>query len=217
MKRSRAKLLACDPIRSEEFLASLSPEEALMALHAWELWARPEQLPPPGDWTTWLYMGGRGAGKTRAGAEWIRARVQSGVAKRVALVAATFIEARDVNFCDANCTLNAASYTTGYTVGSGATASFIPWSGTAPGNYALYANGSITFTSGACSGQSRTIMNGNAEGLNLAYPLYEIPAVGDDFTALQGCDKTLATCKNTYSNLQHRRAFDFVPPPDTTY
>jgi phage terminase large subunit-like protein len=96
VKRSRAKLLACDPIASESFLASLSDEEALMALYCWELWARPEQLPPQGDWTTWLYMGGRGAGKTRAGAEWIRARVASGAAKRIALVAATFSEARDV-------------------------------------------------------------------------------------------------------------------------
>ncbi len=96
MKRSRAKLLASDPIATKAFLDSLSDEEALMALSCWELWARPEQLPPPGDWTTWLYMGGRGAGKTRAGAEWIRERVNAGAAKRIALVAATLVEARDV-------------------------------------------------------------------------------------------------------------------------
>lgn len=34
--------------------------------------ARDDQLPPAGDWTTWLMLGGRGAGKTRAGAEWVR-------------------------------------------------------------------------------------------------------------------------------------------------
>lgn len=96
MKRSRAKLLASDPIATKAFLDSLSDEEALMALSCWEFWARPEQLPPPGDWTTWLYMGGRGAGKTRAGAEWIRTRVNAGAAKRIALVAATLAEARDV-------------------------------------------------------------------------------------------------------------------------
>ena len=96
MKRSRAKLLASDQTATDAFLAGLTAEEALMALYAWELWARPEQLPPAGDWTTWLYMGGRGAGKTRAGAEWIRARVNAGIAKRIALVAATFAEARDV-------------------------------------------------------------------------------------------------------------------------
>ena len=31
------------------------------------------QVPPKGAWRTWLFMGGRGAGKTRAGAEWVRA------------------------------------------------------------------------------------------------------------------------------------------------
>ena len=72
MKPSLAKSLSSDPKSAEAFVAGLSDEEALMALHAWELWARPEQLAPSGDWTTWLYMGGRGAGKTRAGAEWVR-------------------------------------------------------------------------------------------------------------------------------------------------
>ena len=65
-------------------------------LHDWRLWARPEQLPPESAWTTWLYMGGRGAGKTRAGAEWIRARVASGLGRRIALVASTAADARDV-------------------------------------------------------------------------------------------------------------------------
>jgi phage terminase large subunit-like protein len=89
-------LLSSDPKAAEAFLSSLSDAEALLALTAWELWARPEQLPPRGDWTTWLYLGGRGAGKTRAGAEWVRARANSGTANRIALVAATFAEARDV-------------------------------------------------------------------------------------------------------------------------
>ena len=60
-------------------------------------------------------------------------------------------------------------------------------------------------------------MNGDSAGLNLAYPLYEVPSAGDAFTAQQGCDKTLATCKTVYNNLQHRRAYDFVPPPDTVF
>jgi len=65
-------------------------------LDCWHLWARSEQLAPPGEWTTWLYMGGRGTGKTRAGAEWIRARVRSGLGRRIALVAGTAADARDV-------------------------------------------------------------------------------------------------------------------------
>ena len=62
----------------------------------------PHQLPPEGDWTTWVILGGRGAGKTRAGAEWVRAQVEGsrprdpGLAKRVALVGETIEQARDV-------------------------------------------------------------------------------------------------------------------------
>lgn len=53
------------------------------------------QLPPPGDWLIWLFLGGRGAGKTRAGAEWVRAQVKRGV-RRIALVGPTFNDVREV-------------------------------------------------------------------------------------------------------------------------
>jgi len=62
----------------------------------WTLWARPSQLPPPGDWRVWLLLAGRGFGKTRSGAEFVRARVESGMATRVALVAPTASDVRDV-------------------------------------------------------------------------------------------------------------------------
>ena len=61
----------------------------------WADMARPEQLPPAGDWTTWLFMAGRGAGKTRAGSEWVHQQVRDG-AKRIALVGATASDCRDV-------------------------------------------------------------------------------------------------------------------------
>jgi phage terminase large subunit-like protein len=62
----------------------------------WPLWARPNQLAPAGDWTVWLRMAGRGEGKTRSGAEFVRAEVEAGRAGRVALVAPTASDARDV-------------------------------------------------------------------------------------------------------------------------
>lgn len=65
----------------------------------WKLWARPEQLPPPGDdWAIWLYLAGRGAGKTRSAAEWIRdkAKDSSRGQLRFALVARTAADVRDV-------------------------------------------------------------------------------------------------------------------------
>ncbi len=60
-------------------------------------WAMPHQLPPAGDWRTWVVLGGRGAGKTRAGAEWVRAQVSSAAGcRRVGLIAETYEQAREV-------------------------------------------------------------------------------------------------------------------------
>lgn len=65
-------------------------------LDDWLFWARRDQLPPPGAWRTWLYLGGRGAGKTRAGAEWISLRARRGMAQRIALIGPTFHDVREV-------------------------------------------------------------------------------------------------------------------------
>lgn len=62
----------------------------------------PHQTPPQGNWKTWVIMGGRGAGKTRAGAEWVRSIVEgagprdAGMARRVALVGETIDQVREV-------------------------------------------------------------------------------------------------------------------------
>ena len=78
------------------YLEGLS-DDAVRALgHHWPFWARPQQLPPPGDWRTWLIMAGRGFGKTRAGAEWVRAIGEAAPDARIALVAANLAEARSV-------------------------------------------------------------------------------------------------------------------------
>ena len=67
-----------------------------------EHWGLGHQLPPEGDWTTWIILGGRGAGKTRAGAEWVRAEVEGGkpgdpgTSSRVALIGETLDEAREI-------------------------------------------------------------------------------------------------------------------------
>jgi phage terminase large subunit-like protein len=65
--------------------------------NSWPGVARPNQLPPPGDWwQIWLLLAGRGFGKTRTLAEWVCEQVASGQASRIALVAATAADARDV-------------------------------------------------------------------------------------------------------------------------
>lgn len=65
----------------------IAPE--LRALWDWTAKARLNQLPPPGDWLTWLVLAGRGFGKTRCGAEWIREEVTAKRAGRIALIAET--------------------------------------------------------------------------------------------------------------------------------
>jgi phage terminase large subunit-like protein len=65
--------------------------------NSWPAMARPNQLPPPGDWwQIWLLLAGRGFGKTRTLAEWVCEQVASGQASWIALVAATAADARDV-------------------------------------------------------------------------------------------------------------------------
>ena len=79
-----------------ELIAALTPAEARALLYEWAFWARPNQLPPDGEWRVWLVLAGRGFGKTRTGAEMIRARVTARTAHRLALVAPTAGDARDV-------------------------------------------------------------------------------------------------------------------------
>ena len=77
-------------------LAKLTDQARAELNWTWDgWWARPSQVAPVGDWRQWVFMAGRGAGKTRAGAEWIRAQVKSG-ARRITLIAATAGDARDV-------------------------------------------------------------------------------------------------------------------------
>jgi phage terminase large subunit-like protein len=62
----------------------------------WQLRARPEQRAPTGDWRIWMIMAGRGFGKTRAGAEWVRLIAETHPQARIALVSASLAEARAV-------------------------------------------------------------------------------------------------------------------------
>ncbi|MGV6812460.1 MAG: DNA-packaging protein [Brevirhabdus sp.] len=102
--RSGADWLACvSKPEAEAFLKGLGPNAQAALPWLFEFWALPHQLPPEGvDWRSWVILGGRGAGKTRAGAEWVRRQVEGakpldkGVARRVALVAETLDQAREV-------------------------------------------------------------------------------------------------------------------------
>lgn len=90
-------------------LNDLSVDDIEWLYHDWRLWARDDQLPPGSlgrlpeqDWRVWLLLGGRGAGKTRAGAEWVRAHAlglwedETVRPRRIALVGETHADVRRV-------------------------------------------------------------------------------------------------------------------------
>ncbi len=104
----RAALIACAKAgTARAFLEALPENDAGRLLADWALWARPDQLPPAegqggGPWSIWLVLGGRGAGKTRAGAEWVRglacgtAPFAAAPVSPIALIAETMADVREV-------------------------------------------------------------------------------------------------------------------------
>jgi len=92
-----ASLLAMPADQRGRLLGTAREADAAAMLRDSAFWARPEQLPPSGeDWRVWLMLAGRGFGKTRAGAEWVRGIAEADGAARIALVGATMAEARAV-------------------------------------------------------------------------------------------------------------------------
>ena len=79
----------------EKVIAQFTDEDAQSFLHSWSVFRRPSQGTPLGDWRVWLILAGRGWGKTRSGAEFIREQVDAGNAQHIALVGPTAADVRD--------------------------------------------------------------------------------------------------------------------------
>ena len=97
MTQSVAERLAALPREERNALVDkLTPAEQAALLYDWrDFLGRPEQIAPDGDWDIWMIMSGRGWGKTRTGAEWVKECVAKGY-KRIALIGETAADARDV-------------------------------------------------------------------------------------------------------------------------
>ncbi|MEP0392322.1 MAG: terminase family protein [Erythrobacter sp.] len=80
----------------ERIVKSLNQEERNEWRFHWGLQARKSQLAPLGEWRSWLILAGRGFGKTRAGAEWVRMIAENNCEARIALVSSSLTEARSV-------------------------------------------------------------------------------------------------------------------------
>lgn len=96
-------MLASLPEADREAELAKLPDDVKAALRwHWPFWARPNQLEPEGEWRTWAAIAGRGFGKTRLGAEWVRkvacgsTPLAPGRHRRIAIIAETAADARDV-------------------------------------------------------------------------------------------------------------------------
>ena len=120
---------------------------------------------------------------------------------------------------DAGCTLSKAARTvTGSVTATGPnTATGFTTALSQATDY--FSLGVVTFTSGANAGLSRTVRaHANTNGaLTLVAPFPNVPATGDAFSIVPGCDKQQATCSSKFSNLVHFRGFPYVPVPETLY
>lgn len=89
-------MLALPAAERAAAIRTTTASERLHLIYGWHILAHDYQRPPGGDWTAWILLGGRGAGKTRAGAEWVLECVAYRQAKRIALIGETFADAREV-------------------------------------------------------------------------------------------------------------------------
>ncbi|MCI4665931.1 MAG: terminase family protein [Neomegalonema sp.] len=90
----RESLAHLSPKARKGVLRTLTPDQTTRLRYCWPLWAREDQLPPDGCWTYWIINGGRGAGKTRTGAETIRSWARENPI--TAIVAPTVQMAREI-------------------------------------------------------------------------------------------------------------------------
>lgn len=97
MEQQLTQLRAGDVDDFVDGLSESNQRYLLRELFDWEgTWAREAQKEPLGSWRVWLIKAGRGFGKTRTGAEWVRKQVEQGLARRIALVGQTASDVRDV-------------------------------------------------------------------------------------------------------------------------
>lgn len=96
MNLNAALIASMNALKRKQLFRSLTQAQLQTILRDWRFWARPEQLPPQLKWRTWAFLGGRGAGKTRAASEWVVEMAELGNAENIALIGPTYQDARDV-------------------------------------------------------------------------------------------------------------------------
>jgi len=117
---------------------------------------------------------------------------------------------------DSGCGLNKATFTVSGSALSGSTSSVINASlGQASGYFDM---GTLSFTSGANDGLSRTVksyIHSGVSSVSLVSPFPGIVNIGDSFSITAGCDKQQATCSGKFNNISRFRGFPYVPENET--
>lgn len=116
---------------------------------------------------------------------------------------------------DGGCGLTKSAFAVAGAVDGTSTTSAIDCNLTQAAGY--FSLGTVTFTSGANSGQSRSVKAYSPGSLVLASPLPTQPISGDTFNAYPGCDKTLSTCQTKFSNKPNFRGHPYIPKPETAF
>jgi uncharacterized phage protein (TIGR02218 family) len=115
-------------------------------------------------------------------------------------------------FGDAMCQFNRASLAVTFACASGSTSTVIQGP---PTTSTPYAQGTIIGITGANAGEMRTVtgfVSGQSVTIKLAF--LSMPAPGDEFELLPGCDHSLATCTNEFNNAIHYGGFPYIPAPE---
>lgn len=116
---------------------------------------------------------------------------------------------------DGHCAVSKLAHEVSGSVASGSTRGVIQSAlGQATGWFDM---GTITFTSGANNGVSRSVKAFAGGQFTLSVPLAITPALGDTFDAYPGCDQTLTTCASKFSNTARFRGMPWIPIPETAY
>jgi uncharacterized phage protein (TIGR02218 family) len=125
-----------------------------------------------------------------------------------------FIPSCANTFGDSSCGYNLALVTTTGTAQAGSSATTIA---TQSNGYAVNAllNGTITFTSGLNTGIVSAIQSNGSNSVTIVQPLPSVPQVGDAYTIIGGCQKTMGACQGYFGNLAHFRGCPFVPSAET--
>lgn len=84
-----------------------------------------------------------------------------------------------------------------------------------PSPATLFSLGTLTGLDGANAGHRRTIVSYGGGSFALRRPFLYPVVTGDHFEALPGCDHTLATCTDTFSNDEHFGGFPHIPVAET--